>query len=255
MTTFNELRVHSIDGPFLTFPVNHNYGWDWNYYLAPSRSLALQFLCEPLWQGREIASRNGIFLTKEQADDQLRTTPLGKELPDWDEFYNELWIPANVGRFVSCVGVVDRQHCDEMWNNSSDKRWGETPNLTEAKETPKATFNIAVTDPKWSTHLSPGLEWDSAGYCQDAKIVINPAWLTSTVLALARQMYDSRDFSAMPILADALQDAGCDNEDILKHCRGPGPHVRGCWVLGVGSTIGKAIRLIGKSDCTTHCLV
>ena len=35
----------------------------------------------------------------------------------------------------------------------------------------------------------------------------------------------------MPILADALQDAGCDNEDILSHCRGEGPHVRGCWVL------------------------
>jgi hypothetical protein len=40
-----------------------------------------------------------------------------------------------------------------------------------------------------------------------------------------------RDFSAMPILADALQDAGCDNDDVLNHCRGAGPHVRGCWVV------------------------
>jgi hypothetical protein len=44
-------------------------------------------------------------------------------------------------------------------------------------------------------------------------------------------MYESRDFSAMPILADALQDAGCDNADILAPCCGPGPHVRGCWVV------------------------
>jgi hypothetical protein len=45
-------------------------------------------------------------------------------------------------------------------------------------------------------------------------------------------MYDSRDFSAMPILADALQDAGCDNTDILSHCRVEGwEHVRGCWVI------------------------
>jgi hypothetical protein len=58
-----------------------------------------------------------------------------------------------------------------------------------------------------------------------------PEWQTSTVIQLARQMYDSRDFSAMPILADALQDAGCDNSDILGHCRGPGPHTRGCWVV------------------------
>jgi hypothetical protein len=50
-------------------------------------------------------------------------------------------------------------------------------------------------------------------------------------------MYDSRDFGAMPILADALQDAGCDNEDILDHCRGPGPHVCGCWVVDL--VLGK----------------
>ncbi|OWK45371.1 hypothetical protein FRUB_01702 [Fimbriiglobus ruber] len=60
---------------------------------------------------------------------------------------------------------------------------------------------------------------------------VDPAWLTSTVLALARQMYDARDFALIPILADALQDAGCDSDDILAHCRGDGPHVRGCWVV------------------------
>jgi hypothetical protein len=64
-----------------------------------------------------------------------------------------------------------------------------------------------------------------------------PAWRTDTVLALARQMYEARDFSAMPILADALQDAGCDNDDMLTHCRGPGPHVCGCWVVDL--VLGK----------------
>jgi hypothetical protein len=62
-------------------------------------------------------------------------------------------------------------------------------------------------------------------------VSFSPEWRTSTAVALARQMYDSRDFSAMPILADALQDAGCDNADVLAHCRGPVPHVRGCWVV------------------------
>jgi hypothetical protein len=59
-----------------------------------------------------------------------------------------------------------------------------------------------------------------------------PHWCTSDAVAMARGMYESRDFSAMPILADALQDAGCDNPDVLDHCRGPnGKHVRGCWVV------------------------
>jgi hypothetical protein len=62
-------------------------------------------------------------------------------------------------------------------------------------------------------------------------VSLNLEWPTSTVVTLARQMYESRDFSAMPILADALQDAGCENADVLAHCRGPGPHVRGCWVV------------------------
>jgi hypothetical protein len=44
-------------------------------------------------------------------------------------------------------------------------------------------------------------------------------------------MYESREFSAMPILADALQDAGCDCADILSHCRSEQTHVRGCWVV------------------------
>jgi len=62
-------------------------------------------------------------------------------------------------------------------------------------------------------------------------VTLNPSWLTSTVITLAQKMYDFRDFSAMPILADALQDAGCDNEEILKHCRNPSEHVRGCWCV------------------------
>jgi hypothetical protein len=51
-------------------------------------------------------------------------------------------------------------------------------------------------------------------------------------------MYYRRDFSAMPILADALKDAGCDNADMLDHCRDTGAtHVRGCWVVDL--VLGK----------------
>ena len=62
-------------------------------------------------------------------------------------------------------------------------------------------------------------------------VTFSPSWQTDTAVTLASQMYDARDFSAMPILADALQDAGCDSADVLDHCREAGPHVRGCWVV------------------------
>jgi hypothetical protein len=57
------------------------------------------------------------------------------------------------------------------------------------------------------------------------------AWNNQVVAKLAIAIYNDRAFDRLPILADALEDAGCDNVDILAHCRGPGPHVRGCWVV------------------------
>ena len=69
-------------------------------------------------------------------------------------------------------------------------------------------------------------------------VSFNPAWRTDTAIALARGMYDSRDFGAMPILADALQDAGCEDEQVLNHCRdATAVHVRGCWVCDL--VLGK----------------
>ena len=62
-------------------------------------------------------------------------------------------------------------------------------------------------------------------------VAFDPSWHTSIATQLARQAYVSGDFAALPILADALQDAGCDDADILAHCRDEGPHVRGCWVV------------------------
>lgn len=68
---------------------------------------------------------------------------------------------------------------------------------------------------------------------------IDPEWRTSTVVALARQMDGTGDFSAVPILADALQDAGCTDEVMLARCRAPsGIHSRGNWV--VDSVLGRA---------------
>jgi hypothetical protein len=51
------------------------------------------------------------------------------------------------------------------------------------------------------------------------------------VRCLATVIYESRTFGRLPILADALEDAGCTDADLLGHLRGPGPHVRGCWAL------------------------
>jgi hypothetical protein len=67
---------------------------------------------------------------------------------------------------------------------------------------------------------------------------LDPAWRTPAVLHLAQAIYDDRAFDQLPILADALEEAGCTNADILDHLRRPGPHVRGCWPLDL--ILGRA---------------
>jgi hypothetical protein len=69
-------------------------------------------------------------------------------------------------------------------------------------------------------------------------VAFDADWRTPPAVGLARSMYETREFGAMPILADALEEAGCDNPDILTHCREPGQHVRGCWVVDL--VLGKS---------------
>jgi hypothetical protein len=72
-------------------------------------------------------------------------------------------------------------------------------------------------------------------------VTVDPYWLAwndGTVRRLARTIYDKRRFEDLPVLADALEDAGCTDTYVLNHCRAPGEHVRGCWVVDL---------LLGKS--------
>jgi hypothetical protein len=65
-------------------------------------------------------------------------------------------------------------------------------------------------------------------------VVLDPAWLAwrdGLVPAAARRMYETRDFGDMPVLADMLEEAGCVVPQVLAHCRGPGPHVPGCFLI------------------------
>jgi hypothetical protein len=72
-------------------------------------------------------------------------------------------------------------------------------------------------------------------------ITVAPEWLTSDVLMLVRGIDEENAFDRLPILADALQDAGCTNDDILNHCRARSwEHVRGCWVIDL--LLGRSWR-------------
>jgi anti-anti-sigma factor len=87
-------------------------------------------------------------------------------------------------------------------------------------------FNLTKLDQIFDlrSEAAPGSEWRWA----------DAAWSgrnEGAVPRIAQEIRETGTFDCMPILADALEDAGCTNLDILSHCRGPGAHRRGCWVL------------------------
>ena len=72
------------------------------------------------------------------------------------------------------------------------------------------------------------------------QVTFDQSWLAPTVRQLAAAIYDERAFDRLPVLADALEEAGCADVAVLSHCREPGPHARGCWVVDALTGRGRA---------------
>jgi hypothetical protein len=85
----------------------------------------------------------------------------------------------------------------------------------------------AVAEAEWSVQAA--LLRDIVGPLR--AVPFEPGWKTEMIVQFAQTIYENRDFGALPILADALEDAGCVNSAILDHCRQGGEHTRGCWVI------------------------
>jgi hypothetical protein len=95
-----------------------------------------------------------------------------------------------------------------------------------ARRIPNPAAWIAAADAERSAQAA--LLRDLVG---PARLPALTPWRTPTVLSIARRAYEARDALALAVLADALEDAGCDQREILTHCRQGGEHPRGCWVL------------------------
>jgi len=125
--------------------------------------------------------------------------------------------------------------------NSGDavKVWLSIGYAVQMQELPQRTAR-----PEWQIRLPIMMNiWDAELSCLAAMlrdifgplpfrpVPLEPTWLTPTVVKLAQTIYDRYAFNRLPVLADALEEAGCTKADILAHCRQPGEHVRGCWVV------------------------
>jgi hypothetical protein len=124
------------------------------------------------------------------------------------------------------------------------------PSVTRALSALEWSAALPPEERAWTEYLNPLLNLSPrrdhpeqaallrcvAGYPFDPS-AIDPAWRTSDAVSLAAGIYADEAFDRLPILADALMDAGCCDDRILSHLRSAGPHVRGCWVVDL--VLGK----------------
>jgi hypothetical protein len=114
---------------------------------------------------------------------------------------------------------------------------GDDPgDLSGPIEVPSCAVKAASAANRWS---EADRKAEDDAICELLRDLVNPfqtraldrAWRTADAVAIARAIYDDRAFDRMPILGDALEEAGCGDARILEHCRAPRVHVRGCWVV------------------------
>jgi hypothetical protein len=105
-----------------------------------------------------------------------------------------------------------------------------------------AAWPAALRMEEYTRKALPPAEWDQDAYYQAFLIreifgnpfrprVIEPSWISPDVRQLAEFIYTEGDFKGLLLLSDALEEAGCDDADMLAHLRNEGPHFRGCWAL------------------------
>ena len=92
-------------------------------------------------------------------------------------------------------------------------------------------FGNVFRQERWRWTKPRGGDPGNVVHCMDSRLRQWLRWHDGLVRKIAQTIYDERRFEDMPVLADALEEAGCKNEEMLNHCRGEGLHVRGCWVV------------------------
>jgi hypothetical protein len=163
-------------------------------------------------------SRQAVELTERVADGLVKVTA---------------WRQATLACFAAATEATNRREMTKAAVCSAAMALGGT------KGDPRSTASLVLSAAKHEFNAAAFAALGQALADLTRDVMGNPfrpvslhsAWQTANVLALAQAIYDDRAFDRMPILGDALEDAGCDNAEILNHCRQDGEHVRGCWVV------------------------
>jgi hypothetical protein len=201
------------------------------------------------------------YLTERASPRKLRLYAIGCCRRIWHLFNDERCRHAveMAQRFVDGrVGEVDLSAAGQVvasvarvWGDASSAIARATQAIGGAAwAATRSSAWLAAWDAAWDARMAardfiPGTDWEQerawqGGLLQDLfgnpfrPSRLDPTWLVhddKAVINLARVIYDEDRFGDLPILADALEEAGCWDADVLGHCRASQPHYRGCWVV------------------------
>jgi hypothetical protein len=201
-------------------------------------------MTEPEWQTCAAPEAMLNFLTAAGSDRKLRLFACASCRRIWD------LLPEGPSR--SAVEASERFADGEIGSAELQRSWSAARRLVAGAEARTGGWNRLTLAEMEARDAARAGAWSAArsvvadsdhderrAQCDLLRDIFNPvhplapqpAWLTDEVKQLAAAMYQERVFDRMPALADALERAGCHDTAILEHCRGSGPHARGCWVV------------------------
>jgi hypothetical protein len=152
------------------------------------------------------------------------TLPKYFEEGDWVEAIPPYALDSGSGRHLGAVVVSTNPFV--LVSDGGDMLWASTAKPEKVRRMGRARFQKQARE-RWQREKRryPPLAESPVG---------PPVWMTwrdGTVPKTAKTIYEDRAFDQLPVLADALEDAGCPEQEVIDHCRSEGPHVRGCWVV------------------------
>jgi hypothetical protein len=225
----------------LRFMSDQGRGRKWRLYLCGGcRSIHHLFYLPESLAAVEVVER---FADGKATEHELARSEWNAEIPAFGYELNDpryKYSPSNkatvVPRLVEIGALPESALSGSEWEIEQQVR----ERLIAAAELAEFAATSAPSDSEWGYRRLAEVGWPGR-WLADCVFgnpfrpsVVDASWLSwegSTVPRLAQGIYDERAFDRLPILGDALEEAGCTDADVLGHCRSEGPHTRGCWVV------------------------
>jgi hypothetical protein len=209
------------------------------YLCCGCRHIAHLFFSPESLTAVDVAER---YADGEASNEELDRAEWDAESPTFGYEFDKERLPGSspyrtkvVPRLVEIGALPESALCRDDWQVDEPIR----QRLLAAAELAEYCAVSSLSASDWGIQYISRVDWpgrwlfDCVFGNPFCSVSLDPAWLAwhdGCIVKLAKGIYDDRAFDRLPVLADALEDAGCTNAGILGHLRGPGPHFRGCWV-------------------------